>query len=52
MVHTELDWDVSVAILCPQEAMEAMVEGLGRVAWVATGVWERVLLSITVELKV
>jgi hypothetical protein len=51
MVRRELDWDVIIVILCPQEAEEAMVEGQGRVEWVAAGVREGVLLSITAELK-
>jgi len=51
MVHRELDWDVSIVIICPQEAEEAMVEEQGWVEWVAAGVRERVLLSITAELK-
>jgi hypothetical protein len=52
MVNRELDWDVSIVIIRPQEAEEVMVEGQGRVAWVAAGVQERVLLSTTVELGV
>jgi hypothetical protein len=44
--------DVTIVILCPQEAVEVMVEGQGRLEWVVAGVQARVLLSITAELKV